>query len=98
MKSRDKVFVVREVDVVEATIKFPISYKGVVTGYEVSYASSKDNLSKATKVSKKNIFTDEEDATKALFIKNLKKAEEAKSPAQDVQGDRHWIAGHKRSW
>ena len=92
MKCLDKVFVILGNTVYPGTILKPITLRGVVTGYEVRIATNSVNLVK------QYIFVDEEEATKALFIKNLKKAEEAKSPAQDVRGDRHWIAGHKRSW
>lgn len=98
MKLGDKIFVVTQTNVLEATIKFPITRQGVVTGYDVSFAAREDNLPVPhfTKIPRKDIFVEEVDAKKALFKKKLKKDEAVVIPAEDKKGDRHWIAGHKR--
>ena len=97
MNYGDTVFVVTQTNVVKATIRHTISLKGVVTGYEVSYVPSDDYPSpQLSKVLRKNIFTDEDAAIKALFVQNLKKEEAVKTPSADLAGDRHWITGHKR--
>lgn len=92
MNFGDKVFVVTTDKIVEARIRNTISHKGVVTGYEVT-SPELQSAPLAAKVNKKNVFTDEEDAKKALFLKKLKKEEEEKGPAEDTIGDRHWIPG-----
>jgi len=93
MNYGDKVFVISTGDVEIAEIRSVISYRGMVTGYHLRTPHCD---SAPVKVSKKDVFTDEEEATKALFIRNLKKTEKSKQPAEDVRGDRHWITGHKR--
>ena len=97
MNYGDKVFVVTQVNVAEAMIRGNISFRGVVTGYEVTFIPSDDYPSpQQSKVLRKNVFTDKDAAIKALFIQNLKKEEEVKIPSGDKVGDRHWTTGHKR--
>jgi hypothetical protein len=100
MNYGDTVFVVTTANVVKATIRGIVSCKGVVTGYEVTYVPSDEYPSpQQSKVLRKNVYTNEEAAVKALFIQNLKKEEEVKTPSADVRGDRHWIPGYKkRKW
>ena len=99
MKLGDKVFVVTAVNVLEASVKFPITHKGAVTGYDVSFTAREDNTPtlQFTKISRKDIFTDETDAKKELFKRKLKKDEERVIPAEDKKGDRHWKAGYKKN-
>jgi len=93
MKFGDKVFAIVGDTLYPGKIMKPITLKGFVTGYKVSISTNSVNLVK------KFIFTDEEEAKKALFMKKLKdETEDNIAPAKDVQGDRHWISGHKRSW
>ena len=97
----DKVFVVTPVNVVKATIRQHISRQGVVTGYEVTYVPSENSPTPMlTKVLRKNVFTDEDAAMKALFINTLKKKEEeTNQPSEDKKSDRRWIPGFKkRKW
>lgn len=91
MEYDDKVFVIATGKVETNQIQSVISCKGVVTGYVLRSAMQM--------VNKKDVFTDEEKAKKALFLKKLKKEEEGKKPAEDKKGDRHWIPGFKkRRW
>lgn len=95
MEFNDKVFVVRNDTVETCLIESTISYRGMVTGYHLRGNSDAARV----KVSKKDVFTDEKKAAKELFVRNLKSAEESERPAEDIRGDRHWIAGHKkRRW
>ena len=95
MKCGAKVFVVTQINALEATIKFLISHRGVVTGYDVSFVSV-ESVPQLTKIAKKNVFATEVDAKKALFKRKLKQDEEILVPAEDKKGDRHWITDHKR--
>ncbi len=88
----DKVFVIIAEKIHSATIRGGVSYKGVVTGYEVSLLPAETLTFK-----KKNIFVDETDATKALFKQKLKAKETMREiPAEDKKGDRRWIPGYKK--
>ena len=92
MKFDDNVFVIIAEKIHSVTIHRIISYKGIVTGYEVIFRPG-DQL----KIKKGDIFTDKTDATKALFMQKLKSAETIlETPAEDKKGDRHWITGHKK--
>ena len=92
----DKVFVVTSTKLVEGIITNHISHRGVVTGYAIR-SEELSSFPASAKFVKRDIFVDKEDATKALFKKKLKADETAaKSPAEDIVGDRHWIAGHRR--
>jgi hypothetical protein len=95
LKFGDKVFVVTSDKLIEGTVSNHISHRGVVTGYAIR-SEELSSFPMSTKFVKRDIFIDKEDATKALFKKKLKADEAAaKSPAEDIVGDRHWIAGHK---
>ena len=100
MNFGDKVFVVTPINVLVATIKFPISHQGVVTGYDVSFSKNDNDevtVPMFTKVPRKDIFVEEIDAKKELFKRKLKKDEEVIVPAEDKKGDRHWISGYKKN-
>jgi len=100
MNYGDTVFVVTTVNVLEATIKFPITRQGVVTGYDVSFSKNDNDevtVPQFTKIPRKDIFAEEVDAKKALFKKKLKKDEEIVIPAEDKKGDRRWISGYKKN-
>ena len=93
MKFDDNVFVIIAEKIHSAIIHNIISYKGVVTGYEVTLGSPANQL----KFKKRDIFTDKTDVTKALFMQKLKSAETMREiPAEDQKGGRHWITGHKK--
>ncbi len=93
MEFGTKVFVITTGEVATNEIQSVISCKGVVTGYFLRVHCD----AAPVKVNRKDVFTDEREAVKALFVRNLK-ASESKSPtpAEDKKGDRHWIKGHKR--
>lgn len=93
MEFGEKVFVIQEDKVVLMEVKWPITHKGVVTGYEMKTHCDSPQV----KFARKDVFTDEKKAIKALFVKNLKASEEKRvTPAEDKKGDRRWIKGHKR--
>jgi hypothetical protein len=93
MEFGDEVFIIQKDEIVPAEIRRPITRKGVVTGYEIRTEYDP----RSVKFLRKDIFTDKQDATKALFVKNLKANEEKRvAPGEDIVGDRHWIKGHKR--
>lgn len=99
MNYGDKVFVVTAKSVLEASIRHTISLKGVVTGYEVNFIDGRENndpLPQFTKISRKDVFTDEEEANKALFKRKLKADTEITTPSADKTGDRRYIPGYKK--
>jgi len=96
LKFGDKVFVVQESKkVLVGKVFGHTSFRGVVTGYEITFPNDQSAPTKTAFV-KQSVFTDEEAAKKELFKRKLKTEEAVKLPAEDKKGDRHWIAGHKR--
>ena len=100
LKFGAKVFVVTSEKVFEGAVHGHISHQGVVTGYQISNVNPEDenpNPIRSRKYSKKDVFVDEEEAKKALFKKKLRADKEVTKPAEDMKGDRHWIAGYKKN-
>ena len=90
MRFGDRVYAIVGDTLYPGKIMRAITLRGVVTGYEVAISTNSVNLVK------KFIFTDEEEAKKALFMKKLKdQTKDIVVPSEDIKGERHWIAGYR---